>query len=66
MSGEHAFDEAWDIAKAKTNVAHSKELWNRANARNIADVFIENYGENQAPLRDDIAAMVEYAGAGGS
>ncbi len=66
MSGEHAFDEAWLIAKAKTNVAHSKESWDRANARNIADVFMENYGENQAPLRDDIAAMVEYAGVGGS
>ena len=66
MSGK-PFDKAWSVMKAREiERAHSKEAWDRANARNLAPVFMEEYGENQKPLRDDIVAAVEYAGIGGT
>jgi site-specific DNA-cytosine methylase len=67
MAGE-AFEHGWSLMKARYEEgrAHSKEAWDRAMARDVMPAYMEHYGQDQKPLRDDIVAAVEYAGLGGT
>ena len=67
MAGE-AFEQGWSLMKARYEKgrAHSPEAWDRAVSRDMTTPYMEHYGQDQKPLREDIVAAVEYAGMGGT
>tara|TARA_R110000765_G_scaffold61695_1_gene119419 strand:+ start:2800 stop:4107 length:1308 start_codon:yes stop_codon:yes gene_type:complete len=67
MAGE-AFEHGWSLMKARYEKgrAHSPEAWDRAVSRDMTTPYMEHYGQDQKPLREDIVAAVEYAGMGGT